>query len=236
MAPATGPSDDDILRALQEAGLSAPGAPDPALSPAAPPAPSPRAAVPARRRRRAAPGGKAPCTETREGGALVLSWSWRGTPLVFLVPFALFWNGFMVVWYAIALAEGEVLMALFGVLHLLVGVGLGYGALAALVNHTYVVISPRRLEVRHGPLRWRGARSLATEDIRQLYVRRRVHRGKDSTSTHYDVIAMLGERDGYTEEEVLLSDVGEARALWVEWRIEEALGIEDEEVEDAWTG
>lgn len=64
-----------------------------------------------------------------------------------LIGFCLFWDGFMAVWYTIAIAGGLWPMALFGLLHLGVGLFLTHTALVAFFN-------TRRLVIRDGVVAW----------------------------------------------------------------------------------
>lgn len=101
--------------------------------------------------------------EVAEGGryeAIIRPNRLLGIPLM---AFALFWNGFMVVWYSIAIWQRQWLMAAFGVLHLAVGIGLAYGALVTLLNTRRLVIDRDRLTWRNGPIPTRGSVDVAYE-------------------------------------------------------------------------
>lgn len=62
------------------------------------------------------------------GGELTLLRRWFSWKYAFLAVFCLFWNGFLVVWYTLALSAEEtpVLMLVFPILHVAAGVGLSY--------------------------------------------------------------------------------------------------------------
>lgn len=72
------------------------------------------------------------------GGQLKITRRWFGPKIIALAFFALFWDGFMVVWYGIALWNQIWFMALFGLLHLAVGLGITYYVLAGFVNRTFI--------------------------------------------------------------------------------------------------
>lgn len=155
---------------------------------------------------------------------LVISWSWWGLSALFLVVMALFWNGFMVIWYTIAITSREWLMGLFGTLHAVVGIGLAYNAAAHVLNRTSVTLTPVGVSVRHGPLPWRGQISLPRDQLAQVFVRRDESIRNNRQVVQYSVVAR--RRDGGDTDLVSgVEDLGAARFL--ERRIEEVFGLED---------
>lgn len=98
------------------------------------------------------------------GGTLRIQFRWF-TPMVFIpLFFCIFWDGFLVVWYAIAFStNGPLMMKLFPLLHVAVGVGLTWFVLATFVNRTTITVGDgacvvRRIEDDAGlqPLRVRS--------------------------------------------------------------------------------
>jgi hypothetical protein len=69
-------------------------------------------------------------------GTFIIRRRWFSPIVFFFVFFALFWNGFMVVWMSIALNQGQWIMAAFGSIHALVGLGLIYFCVANFLNKT----------------------------------------------------------------------------------------------------
>lgn len=158
--------------------------------------------------------------------ALELRYRWFTILYMFLIPFTLFWNGFMVVWFAMAMGSGEILMAVFGIPHLLIGVGLGYYTLAGLLNTTIVTLDHQRLVVAHTPIPWRGACDMALEELEQLYVVERKHQGKNGVSYTYELMAV--NKDG--SEKPLLRGLKSHQAKFMEKRLELAAGITNKRV------
>lgn len=157
-------------------------------------------------------------------GRLDVRWRWFAPVHLFLLVFALFWNGFMVMWFSIALAQGITAMALFGSFHAIIGIGVGYGALAGLINSTRISLEGGLLSVRHGPLPWVGAGDWKKEDLAQLYGEQRVISGKNGRRTTFSLNAML--RDGRRVTLVKgLTD--KTQALWLERALETRLQIVD---------
>ena len=127
----------------------------------------------------------------RQEGELEMRWRWFGFQYVFLLFFCLFWDGFLVVWYAnAASAPGAfaIVAMCFPLLHVAVGVGLTYFTLAGLLNRTTVELAEGELSVRHGPLPWRGGGSHPARDIRSVHVRtRRGRKGRPRIEVHGEV-------------------------------------------------
>jgi len=104
------------------------------------------------------PPSRPPRVETSEfGPAKEWRWKWWNAGYAVLLVFAALWNGFMLFWYGAALLmildeepEGWA-MAAFGLIFLLIGVGLGYTVLAGIRNATIIRHAPGILEVVHHP-------------------------------------------------------------------------------------
>jgi hypothetical protein len=158
------------------------------------------------------------------GNELQITYRWFGLKFVFLIIFAVFWNGFMLLWHGISLASGAWFMSVFGLLHTAVGVGLAYYTLAGLLNKTTIRIGMGQLLIQHWPLPWPGNRQLEASDVAQLFSREKISRSKNSTSYSYQVHALL--QNG--KKQKLLSGLTDVdQALYVEQEIERYLGIRD---------
>lgn len=152
---------------------------------------------------------------------LVIERRWYTPALFFFVFFCLFWDGFLVFWYAMALKAWILPALVFPVLHLAVGVVLTYRTICGFVNRTRIAIEHETLTVRHGPLPWPGARSIATSDLAQLYCEE--HHAKKGQRS-FSLAAML--RSG--AKVTLLEGLPEPdQALYLEQLIESRLAIED---------
>ncbi len=163
---------------------------------------------------------------SEEPGALRIQWRWFRPSALFLVGFCVFWDGFLVVWYAGAFASGSTVMALFPLLHVAAGVTISYVTLATLLNRTVVEARPRELSIVHGPIPWKGA-LLLREDVAQLYVEENVSRGKNGTTVTWGLSAVL--RSGKRQK--LLTGLEEkAQALYLERALEARFGIVDQPV------
>ncbi len=91
-------------------------------------------------------------------------------------PMALAWNVFLLFWYSGVLAGGGmagVPMALFGIPHVLVGLGLIYATAVGLLNRTRITLGPGKLQVTSGPVPAGGNGVHRRSDLVQLFVIRR---------------------------------------------------------------
>jgi hypothetical protein len=161
------------------------------------------------------------------GAELTIRWRWAQLQTLFVVPFALLWNGILLV-AAAANSQGftHPEKLLFGLLvpHVWVGVGLAYVSVATVLNSTTVSARFGRVTVKAGPLPWRGNREFDAKDLTQLFVvERRGNRGAVS----FDLCALT--RDGRRQQVVNVPQPDQASFL--ERRFEQALGVVDRPVE-----
>lgn len=164
-------------------------------------------------------------TSDDDGFKLVIKarpkWAW------FLSFFALFWNGFMVVWFTIAINAGEWMMGAFGLIHGTVGLIVGYIALRGLFNRIELTISRGMLTTRHAPLPWFHPGPITGTDIDQLFVEEdRSLRVNDRPVVRYAL--RLRKKQGATRQLVIVEELEQARYL--EREIERAFGVEDRDM------
>ncbi|MFP4107163.1 MAG: hypothetical protein ACLFVU_13905 [Phycisphaerae bacterium] len=119
-------------------------------------------------------------------GRLVIRRRWWHPMFLFLIVFAVFWNGFMIFWHTMALASGAWFMSCFGLIHTAVGVGLIYFILCGFLNSTIITADYGTLSVRHGPLPWIGNKTLDPRNIRQLYCRQKIRRSNNGGSSTWN--------------------------------------------------
>lgn len=169
----------------------------------------------------------------RSEGRLSLRWQWRSWVAFVMIPFALFWNGIILAMTVGILASGFSWILLFLSLFYAIGLFLIYYCLASLINETRIVVEDRTIAVTHGPLPWKAPRPMPVDDIEQLYVKERVHRGKDSTSVQYSLEIM--RRSGGTLT-LLSGEHDPDIPRTVERLLETHLGIEDRRVKGEHAG
>jgi hypothetical protein len=105
-----------------------------------------------------------------DAGRFELSFRVRDQSSGIITLFTLAWNAFMAVWFTIAISRGEWAMALFGTLHLLVGVGLAYWTLRHLFGKTFILVDSGLLTVRQRPFPVGPATEIKAQEIAQLWV------------------------------------------------------------------
>lgn len=111
----------------------------------------------------------------REGDAVVIRRNWRTLMALPLFFFLIPWFGFLGFWYYHAFTDkhAPLMMLLFPLLHVAVGVGLAYFAVASLVNKTDITISTSSIRALTGPLPWLGNCEIRAGDIQGVKVRER---------------------------------------------------------------
>jgi hypothetical protein len=159
-----------------------------------------------------------------EADTLVITRRWRSAAAWFLLFFAVFWNGFMVVWHGISLASGAWFMSAFGLIHTAVGLFLIYYVAALFVNSTVIRASRGGLSVKTGPLPWKGDCTLDASSATQFFCTEKIHRGKNGSSTSYTVEVVL---PGNQRRSLATGLPDPDQAIFIEQQLERHLGITD---------
>lgn len=149
---------------------------------------------------------------------------WFVPSAFFLLIFAVIWNGFMIVWHAMALDSGMWIMSVFGLIHTGVGVFLVYYVLALFLNSTVIRATTYELEVKSGPLPWRGDKRIAADTVEQLFCKEKITHGKNGSSASYRIEAVLR---GNVRETLASGFTDPDQALFVEQELERHLKISD---------
>ncbi len=163
-----------------------------------------------------------------QGGSRMIVRRWRSLKYWFFAVFSVFWMGFLVMWYGMALLSGAPLVfLLFPLIHLAVGVGLVYVTAAGFLNRTHLRVADGVLTVTHGPVPWPGNRSIPLAELEQLYTEEKVARGKNGVTVTYDLKGVL--RNGRRVSIFSGADDRDV-ALYAERQLETWLGIQDRPV------
>lgn len=160
---------------------------------------------------------------------LTLSYRWFQPGGVGLLIFSVFWDGFLVVWYALCfMSQAPLVMFIFPILHVLVGLAIGYASLTMLVNFTKIRVNGDRLTVWSGPIPTGGSKDVSTSGIKQLFVHRKTpatsSEGRTAHVGSFDL--HMQNADGSTTW-LIKSIPDYAIAAYLERRIENYLGIKD---------
>jgi hypothetical protein len=163
------------------------------------------------------------CEKTIHG--IQITRTWFTPAAIVLLLFCVFWNGFLLFEYWISPnPRMPGITQWVPILHVLIGVYLGYFAVASLVNRTHVSVDRGMLQIRHTPLPWPGSRKLGAAQIRQLYCKRHVTRNRNGPRFSWQLWAVT---DASTHHR-LLSRLQHEQALYLEQELEKALGLQPE--------
>ncbi len=159
---------------------------------------------------------------------MVIRYRWWTPVAIFMVFFCAIWDGFLFLWYGVAMEEGApLIMLIFPLLHVAAGAFITYLTICLFVNSTTIRAETDALTIAHGPLPWRGNRTLFRADVRQLFCREHISKSKNGTHVTYELLA-VGADGGQVRLIRGLTDPHEA--LFLEQAIEKRLGIRDEPV------
>jgi len=160
---------------------------------------------------------------SHHGSHIEITRKWFGWQTVLLTAFAIFWDGFLFTWYS-NIGENTDPMATYFPLFVAVGIGITYWAIAGWFNQTRIVVGQGKMAIHHGPLPWPGNRQIDTLNLKQLYTKERITRGRNRTYMTYEVHATTHN----SQNIILVSGIYiSEQALYIEQEIEKYLGIKD---------
>jgi hypothetical protein len=150
---------------------------------------------------------------------------WFTLVVLFLIPFCIVWDGFLIAWYTTAFKIGAPTIAkLFPIIHLAVGIGMTYWTIASILNKTYITIERGELIITHRPLPWFGYRRIPGIMIDQIYAKSHVTHGKNGPRTDYQLWYV---NSSGRHEKLHANNLTADQALYLEQQIELALRIKD---------
>ncbi len=158
-----------------------------------------------------------------------LEYRWMHWSAYVLIPFTLFWVGFLITWYALGIKEGDtpLIFFFFPIIHVAVGVGLMYYTVCLFLNTTYIRIANNMLTVDHRPLPWwRGKKEFAVRDVEQLFVKEKIG-GKGSRT--YRLYAKIRNND-LDRSLLTIPNLSSEEALQLEKVLERQLHIKDQPI------
>lgn len=172
---------------------------------------------------------------------LTLRKSWVNPQAFVLVPITLFWNGFLLVWYAIGfsgLSDGDSMASImaccflvFPLLHVGLGIFLTYLTAAKLFNATHIRADREGMSVAHGPLPyWTLPSWTAQRDsLRQLMLRHQPGpRGWDGDGNWTGRWKLVADIKGEELRPVLRDLQHREEGAHIERLLEGFLGVKDE--------
>lgn len=161
---------------------------------------------------------------------LHISRTWFGTQIIFMTVFAVFWNIFLVNFYAGMDEQSDIYTKLFPLIHVAVGIGISYYAIAGWFNKSNIFISRETIEINHKPLPWLGNKKLNSSDLKQLYTKEKVSKNRNGTSVTYEIHAILNNG---SNTKILSGLENSEQGLYIEQEIEKYLKIENTPVRGA---
>lgn len=165
-----------------------------------------------------------------------LQYRWLGKQHWALLFFALFWNGFLVVWVGIALSTGAWIMIVFASLHIAIGVGIGYYVLSGFLNKTSIMIRRQEIGIKHAPIPMLGNpdKIIDRRSIEQVYCKQRVAYTSNDMPVHVFDVHYIEKGGG---DETLVRGLDKLnQAIFIEQQIERIYRIEDRPVDDEYQG
>jgi predicted Zn finger-like uncharacterized protein len=161
--------------------------------------------------------------EIGPGGELFIRRQWFQPMYVFLAFFCVFWCGFLVFWYAMALTHlpaGNMMWMpiLFPLMHVAIGVGLSYFVIAGFLNSTRILIDRDFVHVRHQPVPWRGNRDVPREQIRAIEM------SVGWTQNHQPMFSICSNGDD-GRQTVLVSNINYNQARYIGVQIADYLAV-----------
>lgn len=166
------------------------------------------------------------------GDELTISYRWFRWGVLFLIPFCIAWNAFLIGWYAMAGQMQEmpgpmrIIFLVFPLGHVAVGLGLIYAVLTMLFNRTTIRIRHGAMDIRHGPIFFPGNRTISVDDLDQLYCRSEHRRSsKGGSQTTHTLHARL--KNGAAVKLLSCTEGGDVLRA-VEHLVEQHLGIRNE--------
>jgi len=159
--------------------------------------------------------------KTAEG--LLITRRWFHVLGVLLMPCAVVWLIFAV---KLANFRAPVIWVeeLFSWVNVGVGFGIGYYALALLLNRSWLEVTLGTVTVKHGPLPWLGYRQIIAGMIDQLYCKEIIRRNENGPSLSYEVwVAQIDSR----HSRLVAVGMEPEQALYIEQQIEALLDLKD---------
>ena len=154
---------------------------------------------------------------------------WFDYKFVLLTLFVIFWDAFLVNWYAMAFSSSfqsafDLMFFLFPLIHVAVGIGLTYYVLTGYLNRTLIDVDANSITIKHEPLPFWGNKKVSSKAVVQLYCKKDDFLGARNRYHVFAVHAITRERKNIT----LLSGLDTSeQALFIEQEIEKFLNIED---------
>ncbi|MBH54488.1 MAG: hypothetical protein CMI18_09100 [Opitutaceae bacterium] len=111
------------------------------------------------------------------------------------------------------------MLAAFGTIHGLVGIGLTYLLVYGFVNYNHIGINFQQLSIQHQPLPLLGNKTVSVSDIKQVFTKSKLHRNKKILPTKVTSCA--------TSVRLFSGPEKPEQAIYIKQEIENTLRIKD---------
>lgn len=167
--------------------------------------------------------------------SLDITYKWSKTQGYILLGFSLLWNCFLYFGFISNMLADDVpsFVLIFMIPFIGVGIFIFYYGLTSIFNSTVINVGYDNVTVRHTPLPWIGNKDVFKHDIKQLYVKEHIHRGKNTSSISYSInIVDKGNKDIKLVDALPNAEMGK----FIEHKIEKFLKIENRPVSGEYNG
>lgn len=159
---------------------------------------------------------------------ITVSYRWYKPMVWLIIFFAIFWNGFMVVWM---LAPTPWFFKAFGAIHVGVGIGLVWYITCLFVNKTEIIITKYEFRVEHKPLPFFNEKNCKfdKQEVKQIYVKENISRGKNNATT---ISYELYKLDSNAKSTKVMGGIDNSElAIFIKRKVELFFGISPQAIE-----
>ncbi len=167
--------------------------------------------------------------------SLTITYKWSKIMGYALLGFSLFWNGFIYFGFISEILEDDIpiFFALFMIPFVAAGIFMAYFGVANILNSTIISVGFDNVTVKHTPIAWFGNKNIFKHDIKQLYVKQHISKGKNGTTISYTVNLI----DKNNKDIKLIENLHTAEeGRFIEQKIEKFLKIQSKPVSGEYNG
>lgn len=165
--------------------------------------------------------------------ALTIRYKWNKLIGYLALVFAFIWTTVLVFNFIGWGDDTPWFITVFMIPFILAGLFIFYFGLASIFNTTTITIDFDNVSIKHTPVFWIGNKDIYKHDIKQIYVKQQVHKGKNGTSYSYSVNAI----DRANKDIKLVDSLQNAdECKWIEQKMESFLKIQNKKVSGEYNG
>ena len=164
---------------------------------------------------------------------ITINYRWYSPLAWFLIFFATFWNGFLVVWMS---ADTPLFFKAFASIFVVVGIGLVWYIVCLFLNTTTVTITKHEITITHAPIPfpiYAKSMQLSRFDIAQMYIARVSTTNKGTTTYSFELRAISSKNES---KKLSITCENYEKAIFYKRKIEQVMRIEPQPVEGEYLG